>query len=71
MERNKNYDYTQQAFIFEKSMITNKSEKIQSLAISGDMLSEQTRTLEHPYAQPNELELKEQDDTEFNIGDDE
>ena len=50
------YDYKTLQFTFDKSIIINEEEKIRNLATSGRMISEQTKTEEHPYAKANEDE---------------
>ena len=61
----KEFDYKTLVFTFDKSIIINEQEKIQNLAISGQTISEQTKTEEHPYAKPNEAERLEAEKGEF------
>ncbi|KKL69776.1 hypothetical protein LCGC14_2111520 [marine sediment metagenome] len=59
------FDYKTLVFTFDKSIIINEQEKIQNLAISGRIISEQTKTEEHPYAKANEAERLEAEKGEF------
>lgn len=69
--KKKDYDYKTLVFTFDKSIIINEQEKIKNLAISGTIISERTKTEEHPYSKANEPERIEQERAEFQIEDDE
>lgn len=59
------YDWNTLVFTFDKSIIINEQEKIKNLAMSGTIISEQTKTEEHPYSKSNEQERLEGEKGEF------